>query len=134
MDHYHSRRCKPLIPYAWGRAYFALAFRGIAQWSARNGGQQGSGFVQGVKTITDCTVTGLVVAILLSLAAILIRSIAALEMYGKISADALDLRRSPPWANRLGEQSKVPLFLERLALLDTIALAAGQQHCEGYDG
>jgi hypothetical protein len=35
----------------------------------------------------------------------------------------------------LGEQSKVPLFLERiLALLDTIALAAGQQHCEGYDG
>jgi hypothetical protein len=32
----------------------------------------------------------------------------------------------------LGEQSKVQLFLGRiLALLDTIALAAGQQRCEG---
>jgi hypothetical protein len=35
----------------------------------------------------------------------------------------------------LGAQCKVPLFLGCiLALLDTIALAAGQQHCEGYDG
>jgi hypothetical protein len=34
----------------------------------------------------------------------------------------------------LGEQSKVPLFLGRiLALLDTVALAAGQHHYEGYD-
>jgi hypothetical protein len=34
----------------------------------------------------------------------------------------------------LGEQSKVPLLLGRiLALLDTVALAAGQQRCEGYD-
>jgi hypothetical protein len=37
---------------------------------------------------------------------------------------------------RAGEQSKSgPLFLGRiLALLDTVALAASQQHCEGHNG
>ena len=39
---------------------------------------------------------GLVVAILLSLAAILIRSVAALEIDGKAAADLLELRKSLP--------------------------------------
>jgi hypothetical protein len=48
------------------------------------------------KQYLTAAVTGLVVAILLSLTAILIRGIAAPEMDGKISADSLALRRSPP--------------------------------------
>jgi hypothetical protein len=39
-------------------------------------------------------VSGLVVAILLSLAAILIRSVAAIEMDGRVAADVLELRKS----------------------------------------
>ena len=41
------------------------------------------------------TVTGLVVAILFSLTAIIVRSIAAPEMDGKISADAVHLKMLP---------------------------------------
>jgi hypothetical protein len=41
------------------------------------------------------TVTGLVVAILFSLTAIIVRSIAAPEMDGKISADAAHLKTLP---------------------------------------
>ena len=39
------------------------------------------------------TVTGLVVAILFSLTAIIVRSVAAPEMDGKISADAVHFKR-----------------------------------------
>ena len=45
------------------------------------------------------TVTGLVVAILFSLTAIIVRSIAAPEMDGKISADAAHLKTLPSTRN-----------------------------------
>ena len=51
---------------------------------------------KGSKHYLTATVTGLVVAILFSLTAIIVRSIAAPEMDGKISADSLGLRKSPP--------------------------------------
>jgi hypothetical protein len=47
------------------------------------------------KQYLTATVTGLVVAILFSLAAIIVRSIAAPEMDGKISADAVHLKMLP---------------------------------------
>jgi hypothetical protein len=47
------------------------------------------------KQYLTATVTGLVVAILFSLTAIIIRSIAAPEMDGKISADAVHLKTLP---------------------------------------
>jgi hypothetical protein len=48
------------------------------------------------KRYLTAAVSGLLVAILLSLAAILVRSVAALEMDGKVAADALELRKSLP--------------------------------------
>jgi hypothetical protein len=47
------------------------------------------------KQYLTATVTGLVVAILFSLTAIIVRSIAAPEMDGKISADAVHLKTFP---------------------------------------
>jgi hypothetical protein len=47
------------------------------------------------KQYLTATVTGLVVAILFPLTAIIVRSIAASEMDGKISADATHLKRLP---------------------------------------
>jgi hypothetical protein len=48
------------------------------------------------KRYLTAAVSGLVVAILLSLAAILVRSVAALEMDGKVAAHVLELRKSLP--------------------------------------
>jgi hypothetical protein len=50
---------------------------------------------KGSKHYLTATVTGLVVAILFSLTAIIVRSIAAPEMDGKISADAVHLKMLP---------------------------------------
>jgi hypothetical protein len=47
------------------------------------------------KQYLTATVTGLVIAILFSLTAIIVRSVAAPEMDGKISADAVDLKTLP---------------------------------------
>jgi hypothetical protein len=47
------------------------------------------------KQYLAATVTGLVVAILFSLTAIIVRSIAAPKMDGKISADAMHLKTFP---------------------------------------
>ena len=50
---------------------------------------------KGSKHYLTATVTGLVAAILFSLTAIIVRSIAAPEMDGKISADAVHLKTLP---------------------------------------
>jgi hypothetical protein len=65
-------------------------------WGRDHAHHGGAALYKASKRYLTATVTGLVVAILLSLTAILVRGIAAPEMDGKISADSRGLRRSPP--------------------------------------
>jgi hypothetical protein len=64
-------------------------------WGRDHAALQGERLYKASKQYLTATVTGLVVAILFSLTAIIVRSIAAPEMDGKISADAVHLKTLP---------------------------------------